>query len=201
MQKTKEKVIILKKIKYGESDLILQSLTPNGSKISFIARGALKSRKRFGGGVLEPTHYLQVVIRTQAPKLAVVEEAQVLEDFAQLRSDYDRLTLALEILEMISRVAQEGDQHGENLFNLLGNALRTLEKAHNLQLFKIAFMLKLLHQQGVLMTEGWMRPLLQLPLNQFENLEPEVIKDIVPRGLWLEKQTQEYLKSADHAGA
>ena len=37
-----ERLIILKKTKYGESDLILQALSAENGKVSLIARAALK---------------------------------------------------------------------------------------------------------------------------------------------------------------
>ena len=58
MTQAQNRFIILKKMKYGESDLILHAISMQGEKLSFIARGALKSKKRFGGGVLEPTHFV-----------------------------------------------------------------------------------------------------------------------------------------------
>ena len=52
--------ILLKKVRFAESDLILTGISSEGEKKSFLARSALKSRKRFGGGVLEPTHFVEI---------------------------------------------------------------------------------------------------------------------------------------------
>ncbi len=43
-----------------ESHLIIKGLNSEGSVLSFFARSALKSRKRFPGGVLEPGHYVEI---------------------------------------------------------------------------------------------------------------------------------------------
>ncbi len=64
--KEKTRLIILRTIKYSEADLIVHGLNTEGARINFMAKSALKSRKRFGGGVLEPTHYMRpciVVVR------------------------------------------------------------------------------------------------------------------------------------------
>ena len=63
MSELQDRFIILKKMKYGESDLIIHALSSAGTKKSFIARAALKSKKRFGGGVLEPSHFVKLTYK------------------------------------------------------------------------------------------------------------------------------------------
>lgn len=170
----RERVIILRKVKYGESDLIIQCLTPQGARASYLARGALRSRKRFGGGVLEPTHYVEVQAKTAAANsshLVALDEATILDDFAELRKDYDRLELGLFMVETISKISREGDQHSENLFNLLGHGLKMAETNANLPRLKLHFILKLLRFEGVLTVEDWMRPPLALPLTETDKWE------------------------------
>lgn len=150
-------------MKYSESDLILHAISPQGEKFSFIARGALKSKKRFGGGVLEPTHFVSLTFKhsKEEGKLHVLQEATLLNDFAGLRQDYDRLELALQILECVSKVSQEGDRNSEFLFNLLGHTLKALETAQDILVVKMHFYLKFLLQQGVVDAESWMAPFLK----------------------------------------
>ena len=82
--------ILLKKVRYGESDLIITGLSAEGEKKSFLARSALKSRKRFGGGVLEPLHHVKLTYSDRSDKhqLSVLEEAQILNDFNLLKKNY-----------------------------------------------------------------------------------------------------------------
>ncbi|AFY02668.1 DNA repair protein RecO [Bdellovibrio bacteriovorus] len=163
MTQAQNRFIILKKMKYSESDLILHAISTQGEKLSFMARGALKSKKRFGGGVLEPTHFVSLTYKQSAEegKLHVLQEATLINDFAGLRTDYDRLELALHILECVSKVSQEGDRHSEFLFNLLGHTLRALETAQDPLIVKMHFYLKFLLQQGVVDAEPWMAPFLK----------------------------------------
>lgn len=60
----RERIIVLKKTVYRDSDLIIRGLNSQGAKLSFIAPAALKSRRRFGGGVLEPTNFIEVVYQS-----------------------------------------------------------------------------------------------------------------------------------------
>ena len=62
---------------------------------SFLARGALKSKKRFGGGVLEPTH--QALFTYQKPfgssELHLLKDAQIIHDFVAIRRSHERRDL------------------------------------------------------------------------------------------------------------
>lgn len=191
----KTRALILRSTKYGESDLIIQALTAGGEKISLLARGAVKSKKRFGGGVLEPTHFVE--IRFKKPltenKIATLEEAHLINGFDRLRETYDKLELALSVLEQLTKVSQEGDQHSDHLFNLGGHALRSLEKATDLRLFRLHFYLKLLFQQGVLEPEPWMTPYLGTPMAEHEKIEDHSDPQRDVHLLWAENQVREYL--------
>lgn len=166
MTQAQNRFIILKKMKYSESDLILHAISVQGEKLSFIARGALKSKKRFGGGVLEPTHFVSLTFKqsSEEGKLHFLQEATLINDFAGLRKDYDHLELALHVLECVSKVSQEGDRHSEFLFNLLGHTLRAIETAQDPLIVKMHFYLKFLLQQGVVDAEPWMAPFLKTNL-------------------------------------
>lgn len=134
--------------------------------MSFIARGALRSKKRFGGGILEPTHFVALTFKqaSQAGQLNVLQEATLINDFAGIRKDYDRLELALHALDCVSKVSQEGDRTSEFLFNLLGHTLKAIETAQDSLVLKMHFYLKFLLQQGVVNAESWMAPFLKTNL-------------------------------------
>jgi DNA repair protein RecO (recombination protein O) len=191
------RALILKRSKYGESDLIVQFLCQNGAKLSAIARGALRSKKRFGGGVLEPTHYVEIQYKTQnnEGRLAVLEEASLIDGFEKLRSQYDRLQAALKVVEVIGQLGQEGDSHSENLYNLAGHSLKVLQDCEDLQLFKLHFYLKLLSQQGVLEAEEWMQNFLILPMAKHADLSRDCLQNVKKLAA-VEYQVDLYLKTA-----
>ncbi len=167
----KDKVFVLKKVKYGEADLIVQCLNSKGERVNFIARSALKSKKRFGGGVLEPTHYIHVSYEQKKQSyeespLYTLQEAHVIEDFQKIRIDYDRLQVALHFVQVIGAVAKEGAIHSQELFNLLGNSLRAAETSENLEALRLHFEVKLLASMGVLHIENLEQVLLHIPIAQ-----------------------------------
>lgn len=199
MQRLTEKFIILKKTKYSESDLILQALATNGSRSSFIARSALKSKKRFGGGVLEPLHFVSFTYKPgrELGHLHTLEEAQLVHDFKNIRRSYDALEMALHFLDCVYKVSLEGDVGGEFLFNLTGNALRAIETFPDDKKFlqlKLHFYLKLLFQQGVISPEPWMHPFLKS--NLIENSQLDIGPVVDEYLSSIELLIIEYLKSA-----
>jgi DNA repair protein RecO (recombination protein O) len=194
---TKAKALILRSTKYGEADLILQALTSGGEKVSLLARGALKSKKRFGGGVLEPTHFVEVRFKKplQENRISTLEEATLLNGFEDLRKDYDKMEVAFFVIETLGKASQEGDSDSSGLFNLGGHSLKALEKATALACFRLHFCLKLLFQQGVLEPESWMTPYLGTSMSEHEKIEglSDPQSDLHLR--WAENKLREYLST------
>lgn len=194
--------ILLKKVRYGESDLIVTGISAAGEKKSFLARSALKSRKRFGGGVLEPLHHVKLSYSDKADRqqLSVLEEAQLINDFAAIKKDYDLLQFGLLAVECITKVSQEGDNVSDSLYNLLGHCLKNLATENlnyqvHLPILKIQFFLKLLSEQGVLEQDPWMTPFLATPLTQYARLEPLAI-EARNQSSRMEKIVRDYLAHA-----
>lgn len=201
MNEKQDRFIILKKIKYGESDLILHALSSTGSKFSFMARGALKSKKRFGGGILEPSHFVTLSYKDKADdgKLRILNEAVLIDDFKAIRSDYDKLTFALFAVNCAGSVSQEGDLNSDFLFNLLGYTLRAIGLSTNVPALKLHFCLKFLYQQGVISIETWMTPFLKTNIGDSEKmLESADIQIFVETYLdSIESLVLQYIKTAD----
>lgn len=195
---------ILKKSKFSESDLILQALSGEGEKVSFFVKGALRSKKRFGGGVLEPTHLIEIVYQKarQDGGLNLLKEARLVEAFEGLRLDYDRLELALFALDCVSRVSLEGDQNSRVVFQLLGHLFRVLDapptpdSVLDLIVLRAQFMVKFLYQQGVLTPESWLEPFLKTSLHESSSLV-SLKTSALERIQALEKVAAHYIHHAD----
>lgn len=158
-----ERFIVLRKIRYSDSDLVVHALSSQGQKCILFARSALKSKKRFGGGVLEPTHYIRAVFREPLGEssMASLQEASLLYDFKGLRQDYERLETALHLLKIVDRVSTEGGPDSSAVFDLLGRGLKTLEISQEPELLRFQFEVKFLGLQGVLPDEARLRPYLE----------------------------------------
>lgn len=152
----KDKIIILRVSKYSDSHLIINGINTRGAKVSALAPAAVKSKKRFGGGVLEASHFVDVQL--QSPKkegmMPILKEAHIIDDFSGLRTDYDKLNLGFYFLKLVELVVHESSSDSQTLFSLLGHGLKSLESAKNLAHFKKHFEIKFLYTQGVLEISG-----------------------------------------------
>ncbi len=171
----KERVILLKRTKYSEADLILRGINSTGAKVHLFARAALKSKKRFGGGVLEPFHYVEVIYQRGKSgegdgKLRPINDALLIRDFQGVRSEYARLQVGMFMLQTVDHWCKEGDQDGRDLFHLLGQSLIALEKVQNIQGLRIQFWAKLLWLQGVLENAQDFGQLLSRPVAEADQL-------------------------------
>ncbi|MCM2280603.1 MAG: DNA repair protein RecO [Bdellovibrionaceae bacterium] len=173
----KDRVFILKKVRYGDADLILHVLNAQGARLNLFARSALKSKKRFGGGVLEPTHFVSVIYEDRQGKaqgegsLHTLKEASLIEAFDLLRTDYSRLEAALQFVQLVHDVSHEGEVHAGEIFNLLGNALKAAETTADLEKLKIHFEVKVLAHHGVLPVDADAAALLRAPIVAHDSIE------------------------------
>lgn len=175
MKHEKDKIIVLKVSKYSDSHLMVNGINQKGAKISAMAPAALKSKKRFGGGVLEPTHFIEIQyqLANKEGMLPILKEAQIVESFEGLRTDYDKLTLSFYFLKLIELVAQEDAQDSQSLFSLLGHGLKALEKAKDLPALKKHFEIKFLYTQGLLDVSGEFGDLLKKKFTDYISFHPE----------------------------
>ena len=127
-------------------------MNPEGRVLSFIARYALKSRRRFTGGVLDSGGYIQIEYSgpSKNSDLNRLNHAGFLYRFNKIRKDYDRLQLCLYMLKVIHKTSLSGAEGEPELFHLLGNSLLALEESQNLPQLKILFEIRFLFLQGVL---------------------------------------------------
>ena len=140
--------IILRRVEYGDYDLILSFLTVDKGKISAIAKSAKKSTKRFAG-VLEQFSILQIVCSTGRRKgLPVLQEAVLVKPFPGIRADIEKTAYASYWAELIDSWSEEG-QHQEDLFRLFHYVLVQLDQAEMLPaVLSIVFQLRLLKLSG-----------------------------------------------------
>jgi DNA repair protein RecO (recombination protein O) len=100
--------IVLRAVDFGESDRIAHLLTPATSRLTVIAKGAKRSKRRFPG-TLDLFNLLDVRIeRRRANAMGRLEQARLLDAFDPLRTRPARFALACYIAELVDRLAPEG---------------------------------------------------------------------------------------------
>jgi DNA repair protein RecO (recombination protein O) len=97
--------LLLRRVEYGEADLVLTLLTRKLGKLSALARGARKSSKRFGG-VLEPMHTLAITLDERpGAELLTLSEAKLSVPRSKLLGSLAALEAAGKALSWVRRAA------------------------------------------------------------------------------------------------
>jgi DNA repair protein RecO (recombination protein O) len=97
--------LLLRRVEYGEADLVLTLLTQKLGKVSALARGARKSQKRFGGA-LEPMHTLAVELDERpGAELFTLLEAKLQVPRAAILSSLPAMEAAGKALGWVRRAA------------------------------------------------------------------------------------------------
>lgn len=191
-----DRVIVLTKRRYSEADLIITGLNPQGSKLDFIAKSALKSRRRFGGGILDPFCYIKVLYtppkKGYTSELNFLQEAELISDFPRLRTSWERLELGFYFLKLLEKASHHNTLDSHGLFDLLGNTLKNLETTAELGKLQLHFEIKLLAQNGTLPVEYQSSPLLGLPINDHCHL-PSTAQFLKKTGEDTKRLIREYL--------
>ena len=137
----KSKGIVLRSIRYGEADRILDLYTQDTGLVSAIAKGIRRTKSRFGAR-LEPLSCVDFVAY-HGRTLDTVTQAEVLRNFRGVREDLARFEAASGMVGSV-RALSGGDEADRRVFNLLYNGLDTLERRDSgFEAIEAAFGLKL----------------------------------------------------------
>lgn len=121
----KTNAIVLRKLRYGEADSILQLYTSTHGRVGAIAKGVRRSRSRFGGR-LEPFFRLELVLHEGRGDLVTITSAETIEGHARLRARAGSLDAASKAGDFVLRLLDERERN-EPAYNLLVNYLTLLD--------------------------------------------------------------------------
>ncbi len=139
--------VILRHLDYGEADRIVTFLTAEHGVMKGFARGARKSRRRFGPAL---ESFASVRLHWSAPRsgaMVSLREAELLDLRTALRADLGTLALAGYGCELLEALLGEGDGHAE-AFALLRAFLDRLGAAGAEADARLLFELRLLSLAG-----------------------------------------------------
>lgn len=129
LQRIETEAIVLRVTDVGESDRIVQLLTPEWGRLSAMAKNARKSVRRFPG-TLDLLNHLRVGLSRRPGSLSYLSRGVLLSPLLGLRADPGRFAMGCYLAELLSRVAPEGNAEGEAraLFDFTLRALETIER-------------------------------------------------------------------------
>ena len=124
MRSEKLQSFVLSSLDYGDSDRIVSLFSLEHGRIKAFARGARKSRKRFGPA-LEP--FARIVIQAHIKEgLSSLQQADIISIYPAIRADLARIAHALYACELVDVITPEGHPI-PRLYRLLAAYLERLE--------------------------------------------------------------------------
>jgi DNA repair protein RecO (recombination protein O) len=145
----KTEAIVLRSMRYGEADRILHLYTPQHGRLGAIAKGARRSRSRFGAR-LEPFFQVRAVLHDGRGDLLTVTSVDTVATHGRVREHAGTLDAAARACDAVGRLFETTEPHPE-VFTLLANELALLN-SDGLQArpaHALAFRMKLLLAAGI----------------------------------------------------
>lgn len=137
--------IVIKKTRLGEADRILTLYTPELGKIQGVAKATRRPRSKLSGH-LELLTYSQLTL-ARGKNIDTIIGAQTINSFLPIKSDLDRVSCALYMLELVNQFTAE-ETPDPRLFELLVGTLERLAQGADAELLLRRFELHLLRQAG-----------------------------------------------------
>lgn len=141
----RDRGVVLRSYKLGESDRIVVVMTRKNGKVRAVAKGARKTKSKIGAR-LEPMSHVDVLLH-RGRELDVVNQVEIVESAPNLHEDLVRMSHAISMCEAIDLIAQDREPSA-HLYEMLVGALRALER-DPAPLLLAGFFLKLLAAEGV----------------------------------------------------
>lgn len=137
--------IILHRTKYGETDRILNLLTPEGRK-SCIARGVRKEKSKLAGGIEMFTVSDIVIHESEKSDMGILTSAKMVKSYMNIVSDLERFELGSKIIKLTNKISENVDS--PELFSLVNQCFWALDKNISRELVESFFLLNLTRISG-----------------------------------------------------
>jgi len=141
----KTRAFVLRRTNYGETDRILNLLTPEG-KISCLAKGVRKEKSKLAGGIELFTLSSVVIHQSQKSDLGLLTSAKMEVFYEQILKDLNSLETASRILKEINRITEQVDS--PEFFDILKQSLEGLNNGLGSQLVETWFNFNLARARG-----------------------------------------------------
>lgn len=137
--------IVLSRKNYGEADRILIVFSKNYGKLSLLAKGIrkIKSKKRGHLEIFSRIKFSAV----KGSGMDIMTEAVTLNDFAGVRVNLNKVSLAYYFCEVVNKITHE-DGNPSKIYLLLSNSLEKLEIETELKKLRLEFIYKILTEMG-----------------------------------------------------
>ncbi len=125
----KAEAVVLKTLNHGDTSKIITLYSREVGRLKLIAKG-VRSPKSKSMGLFQPTRHIQVIYYAKATsELQMFKSGELIDGFFGLEEDFDRLTLAQVVVELLDRTVEDEETH-PRLFQLLVDTLARLSNKH-----------------------------------------------------------------------
>ena len=123
----KTQAIVIRSIPYGEVDKIVTLYTLDFGKVKGIAKGAKRSRKRFGNTLEIGSHIDLSFFEKETLDLVRLTQCDLIRSFSGLREDIRKLASASYFIELVNELTAD-KMRSRRLFELLVVFLETIDR-------------------------------------------------------------------------
>ncbi len=138
--------VVIHRLDFGESDLIVTLYTADLGKIKGIAKGAKRSKRRFVNN-LQPFSYVRIVFSEGRGELIRVDEADMIQPLFRISEDISKVLYGSYFLEMVKEMTGEKEANPQ-LFELLVTFLTVLNDFPPREEYPRVFELRFLDLMG-----------------------------------------------------
>jgi DNA repair protein RecO (recombination protein O) len=143
----KTEAIVLRRMDFRETSLIVDFFTRDFGKLSGIVKGIRLEPDKFASTVEISSHNDIVFYKKINTSLHLVSACDLRDKFFNLRNSIIKAGISSFMMELISAVMQPEDKN-EDVFDLTVNSLKELEKTNNPEKIATIFKIKMLALSG-----------------------------------------------------
>jgi DNA repair protein RecO (recombination protein O) len=134
---------VLKSMKYRDTSKIVTFYSKEYGKLKGIAKGARSAKNKFGSSLEPLTQSMLVLYKKEYRDLHLISQCDALCSFKNLSEDFERMTAALSVIELVHQVTHE-EERNPALFTLIVETLNALNGSiKNYSTFVHAFQVRL----------------------------------------------------------
>jgi len=137
--------IVLHRTKYGETDRILNLLTPEGRK-SCVAKGVRKEKSKLAGGIEMFTVSDVVIHESEKSDMGILTSAKMTKSYMNIISDLELFELGSKVIKLANKISENVDS--PELFALVNQCFWALDKKLNKDLIESYFLFNLMRISG-----------------------------------------------------
>lgn len=120
--------VVLKSMKYRETSKIVALYTRRYGKLRVVAKGARRTKSKFGGSLEPMTHITAIFYRRENRDLHVLSQAEIRDGYLRIHSSLEKLSIGFAIVGLVD-TAFHDEEENEPVFRLLTQTLYMLDGA------------------------------------------------------------------------